>query len=116
MGQPPVAGLPAAYRPPLVARGGKAFAGAEREIFVQGADFNGAVAAVGVELGGLVRDDVLAAKLVLAGGEGVGNVLVLEREKRSAAGGISQLLQDAIAALDGGAVIGGNRVENDFRA
>ena len=64
-----------------------ALAGAKRQVFLQGADFDGAIAAVGIELGWLVGDDVLAAQLVLNGGERVGNVFIPEREKRPAAGG-----------------------------
>ncbi len=45
----------------LLLRGEVAFAGTHLQVFFHRRDFDGAVAAVGIEIGGLVGDHVLAA-------------------------------------------------------
>src|SRR5208283_422294 len=100
----------------LLLGGEVAFAGSDLEVFFVGGDFYGAVAAVGVEVGGLVADYVLAAEFVFDGGEGVGDVLHLEGEEGAAAGGFGQLFENFVAAQDQAAVIGGDGVDDDFGA
>jgi hypothetical protein len=39
-------------------------AGADLEVFLQSDDFDGAIAAIGIEIGRLIRDNILAAQLV----------------------------------------------------
>jgi hypothetical protein len=91
-----------------------AFAGADLQVLLQGGNLDRAVAAVGVEVGGSVGDNVLAAQFVLDGGEGVRDVLHPERKEGSAAGGFGELLEHFVAAEDEAAIIGGDRVNNDF--
>src|ERR1700676_4240314 len=47
-------------------------AGADLEVFFHGSDLDGAVASIGIEVGGLVGNVVLAAQLVFNGGKGIG--------------------------------------------
>src|SRR5580698_2297370 len=91
-------------------------AGADLQVFLEGGDFDGAVAAVGIEVGRLIADDVLAAEFVLDGGEGTGDVLHLERKEGAAAGGLGQLLENFVAAQDQAAVVGGDGIDDDFGA
>jgi len=92
------------------------FARPDLQVFLQRGDFDGAVAAVGVEIGRLVGDDVLAAKFVFDGGEGVGDVLHLERKESAAAGGCGELFENFIAAQDEAAIVGRNGVDDDLGA
>ena len=85
----------------LLAWGEIALAGADGEIFLQRADLDAAIAAIGVELSGLIRNDVLAAQFILNSCERPRNVFVLERSEGTAAGGVRQLLQNTVAALSG---------------
>src|SRR5438445_10170391 len=59
-------------------------AGADLEVFFHGSDLDGAVASIGIEVGGLVRNVVLAAQLVFNGGKGVGDVFHLVGEEGAA--------------------------------
>src|ERR1035438_4113450 len=68
------------------------------QIFLQRGNFNRAISSVRIKIGGLVRDDVLAAQLVFDRGERVGNVLHLEWKKNTSAGGLGQLFQHLVAA------------------
>src|SRR5260370_37758944 len=61
-------------------------AGADLEIFFHGSDFDGAVASIGIEVGGLVGNVVLAAQFVFNGGEGVRYVFYHLRAERAASG------------------------------
>src|ERR1700733_13852079 len=100
----------------LLLRGEVAFAGADLKVFLEGRDFDGAITAIGIEVGGFVGDDVLAAKFVFDGGEGVSDVLHLERKKGAASGFFGKLFEDFVAAKDEAAVIGGDGVNNHFGA
>ena len=48
-----------------------ALARSDLQVLFQGADFNTAIAAVGIEIGGTIGHDVLAAQFVLDRGEGI---------------------------------------------
>ena len=100
----------------LLLRREVAFTGADLQIFLQGRDFDGAEAAIGVEVSGLVADDVLAAEFVFNGGVGVGDVLHLEGEEGAAASGFGELYENFVAAEDEAAVVGGDGVDDDFGA
>lgn len=90
--------------------------GADLEVFLDGGDLDGAVAAVGVEIRGVIRNHVLAAEFVFDGGERVLNVLHLEGEESASAGGVGDLLQSFITAQDEAAVVGGDGVNHDLGA
>src|SRR5580704_350134 len=68
---------------------------------VVGDDFNRAVVAVRLEIGWLVGNSVLAAQLILNLGESIGHVANLEREKRAAASGIGNALENLVARTFG---------------
>src|SRR6266404_1869084 len=91
-------------------------AGADLEVFFHGGDFNGAVASIGIEVGGLVGNVVLAAQLVFNGGKRVRDVLHLIGEEGAAAGGGSEVFEDFVAAQDQAAVVGGNGIDENFGA
>lgn len=93
-----------------------AFAGADLQVFLECGNFDRAVAAIGIEVGGLVGDDVLAAEFVFDGGEGMGNVLHLERKESASAGGFGELFENFIAAQDETAIVGGDGVDDDLCA
>src|SRR5579863_7861090 len=98
----------------LLLRGEVALASADLQVFLVGGDFDGAVAAVGVEVGGLVGDDILAAEFIFDGGEGVRDIFHLEGEEGAAAGGFGKLFESFVAAQNEAAVIGGDGVDDDF--
>src|SRR5580700_4883417 len=100
----------------LLLGGEVAFAGADLQVFLEGGNFDGAIAAVGIEVGGFVGDDILTAEFVFDGGERVGDVFHLEGEKGAASGCFGKLFEDFVAAEDQTAVIGGNGVNNHFGA
>src|SRR6266404_1727144 len=91
-------------------------AGADLQVFFHGGDFDGAVASIGVEVGGLVGDVVLAAQLVFNGGEGVRDVFHLVGEEGAAAGGGSEVFEDFVAAQDQAAIVGGDGIDENFGA
>src|SRR5690348_2428317 len=100
----------------LLPGGVVALASADLEVLLIRGDFDTAVPAVGVEVGGLVRDHVLAAKFVFDRSERARDVLHLEWEECPAASGIGQLLQVLVATQDEAAVIGRDRIYKDARA
>src|SRR5258708_36874580 len=85
-------------RPDLLLRGEIAFTRPHLQVFLQGGDFDRAVAAVGVEVGGSVADYVLAAQFVFNGGEGARDVLHLKRKEGASAGGFRDLFEYPVAA------------------
>src|ERR1700676_3667066 len=91
-------------------------AGADLKVFFHGSDFDGAVASIGVEVGGLVRNVVLAAQFVFNGGEGVRDVFHLVGEEGAAAGGGSEVFENFVTAQNQSAVVGGDRINENFGA
>src|SRR5579863_3358385 len=100
----------------LLLRGEVALASADLQVFLVGGDFDGAVAAIRVEVGGLIGDDILASKLVFDGSEGVSDVLHLEREEGAAAGCFGELFESFVAAEDEAAVVSGDGVDDHLGA
>src|SRR5450755_391348 len=72
-------------------------AGPDLVLLVIGKNLNRVILAVGLQVGGLVGNRVLAAQLVLNLREGVGNVLDFEREKRAASGFVGKMFQHLVA-------------------
>src|SRR5579872_3443084 len=101
---------------PLLAGGPIALAGADLEVFLDGGDLDGAVAAVRVEIGGVVGNYVLAAEFVFDGGERIFDVFHFEGEEGASASGVSDLLQGFIATEDEAAVVGGDGIHHHFGA
>src|SRR5258708_1226437 len=80
-------------------------AGADLEVFFHGSDFDGAVASIGVEVGGLVGNVVLAAQLIFNGGKGVGDVFHLCREEGPTHGSASGIFENFVAPQDQAALV-----------
>src|ERR1700722_13731763 len=80
--------------------------GADLEIFLDRRDLDRAVAAIGVEIGRLVRNGVLATQFVFNRGEGMSDVLHLVWKESSAAGRRGQVLENLVAAENHAAVVG----------
>src|SRR4029077_19033333 len=91
-------------------------AGAGLEVFFHGSNLDGAVASVGIEVGGFVGNVVLAAQLVFNGGEGVRDVLHLVGEEGAAAGGGGEVFENFVAAQDQAAVVGRDGIDENFGA
>src|SRR5580658_1952207 len=83
---------------------------------VVGLDLNSAVMAVRFEVSRFVGNGVLAAEFVLNFEERVGHVANLEREKRTAAGGVGDALKNFIARSLGAADIGADGVNDGLGA
>src|SRR5258707_8966779 len=98
----------------LLLRSEVSLAGADLEVFFQAGDFDGPVAAVGVKVGGLIRDHVLAAQFVFDGGERMGDVLHLKREEGAASGSLGNLFEYFVAAHYQATVVCGDGVDDDF--
>ena len=90
----------------LLSWGVVAAAGADLEIFFQSSDLDRAVAAVGVEIRGLVGDGVLAAQFVFNGGERVRDVFHFVGEEGASAGGRGQVFENFVAAQNQSAIVG----------
>src|SRR5579864_6106866 len=101
---------------PLLPRGVVASAGTHLEVLLEGGDFNRAIAAVRFKISRMIRNDVLAAEFVFNRRKRILNVLHLEGKECAAAGRIRDPLQDLIATQDQAAVVGGNSIDDDFRA
>ena len=80
--------------------------GTHLQFFLDGADGDGPIAAVGIEIRRAVGNDVLAAQFILDGGKGVRYVFGVVREECTAAGGVGKLLQHFVTPEDKAAVIG----------
>src|SRR5260370_9127168 len=102
--------------PALLPWGVVSAAGAELEVLFHGSDIDGAGASIGIEVGGLVGNVVLAAQFVFNGGEGVRDVFHLVREEGAAAGGGSEVFENFVAAQDQSAVVGGDGIDENFGA
>src|SRR5581483_9018387 len=85
------------------------------QILLVSSDFDAAVATIGVEIGRLVGDDVLAAQLFFDSSEGMSDVLHLERKECPATGGFGQLLEILVASEDQAAIVGRDRVDEYSR-
>ena len=77
-------------------------------------DLDGVVAPVRVEIGGLVRKRVLAAKFVLNLDECVGDISNLEWEESPPTGGICDSLKDRIPTSSGAGHVSTDGVDNNF--
>src|SRR5258708_16569820 len=91
-------------------------AGADLEVFFHGSDLDGAVASIGIEVGGLVGNVVLAAQLVFNGGKGVRDVFHLVGAEGAAAGGGSEVFENFVAPQDQAALVGRDRINENFGA
>src|SRR5208337_4520557 len=91
-------------------------AGANLQIFFHGGGFDSAVAPVGVEVGRLVGDVILAAQFLFNGGERVRDVFHLVGEEGAAASGGSEVLENFVAAQDQAAVVGRDGIDENFGA
>ena len=69
-------------------------------------DFDGVVAAVGAEIGGLVRQRILTAQLILDCYEGVGYIIELKWKESVTPGGVCNALQDFVPGMPGAGDIG----------
>src|SRR5258708_30685176 len=101
---------------PLPLRSEVSLAGADLEVFLEAGNFDGPVTSIGVEVGRLIGNHVLASQFVFDGGERMRNVLHLEREEGAASGGFGNLFKHLVAAHHQATVICGNSVDNNFGA
>src|SRR5580692_7150753 len=99
----------------LLPRGVVAPAGAHLKILLEGSDLNRAEVPVRLKISRVVGDYVLAPQLVFNGCKRVLDVLHFVREERPSTGGVGDALQHFIAPQDQSAVIGRNRINDDFR-
>src|SRR5260370_22161482 len=100
----------------LMAWGVVSAAGSHLQVFFQSGDLDRVVATVGVEVGGLVGNVVLAAQFVFNGGERVRDVFHLVREKSAAASGGSEVIENFVAAQNQAAIVGGDGINQNFSA
>src|SRR5208282_2735982 len=91
-------------------------AGADLQVFLHGRDLDGAVAPVSIEIGRFVGDVILAAQFLFDGGERARNVFHLVREEGAAASGGGEVFENLVAAQDQPAVVGGDGIDEHFRA
>src|SRR5579864_164760 len=99
----------------LLLGGEVTLAGADLQVFLDGADLNGTITAVGIKVCRMVGNYILAAQFVFNGGERALDVLHLEGEEGTAPGRLGKLLEDLVAAKDQAAVVRGNCVNDDLR-
>src|ERR1700751_869877 len=100
----------------LLARSVVSLARADLEIFLQRADLNTAISPIGIEIRWVIRNYILTAEFVLNCREGVFDVLHLEGEEGTPTGGGREFFEILVSAKHQTAIVGGNRVNNDFGA
>ena len=71
---------------------------------------------IGVEVGRLIRDRVLAAQFLFDSGKRVCDVFHLVGEKGSSPGGIGQFVQNLVSAQNQPAIVGGDGINKDLGA
>src|SRR5580658_583391 len=91
-------------------------AGADLQVFFYGCDLDRVVTSVGVKVGGLVGDVVLAAQFVFNGGERVRNILHFIGKESAAAGRGRQVFKNFVAPQNQAAVVGGDGINKHFGA
>src|SRR5690349_23038827 len=70
----------------LLARCVVAFAGADLKVFFESRDFDRTIAAIGIEVGGAIRHDILAAQLVFNRRKRIFDIFHLVGEEGAASG------------------------------
>src|SRR6185369_5892615 len=92
-------------------------AGADHDILVVTCqDMDCAVATVGIEIGGLVRNRILAAKFILNGVECVYHIFHLVREECASASFFRELFEQLVSASLHIAVVGADGINGYFGA
>src|SRR5437588_12273748 len=76
------------------------------QVFLQRRNLDGAIPPIGIEIGRLVGNHILAAEFVFNCGERVRNVFHLEGKESAPAGGLGQLLKHLVTPHDQSAVVG----------
>src|SRR6266404_4769889 len=86
------------------------------QVFLQSGDFDGTIPSVSVEIGWLVGNRVLAAQFIFNRRKRARDVLHLERKECPPARSRRKIFQYFVAPQNQATVVGGNRVNQHFRA